>query len=487
MSRRAIRTEMSNAELRSPNSGIGDRKSEMGRTSPFHRCRAGRMVMCAAGVVLLCLSATGSEPGGSGRAMEFGIDWAAFRGAGDSIRVEFFYAIPYGELDPLARDSGYVVEFSVRFQMEGEGGFSEDATICKQARAGSLVEAREARRAFVDGFSVSVLPGRYWFRIAVAKPAPVQWDTTGEQVDFVEAGAVEDSIVVPGFSDEPAMSSLQLAAGFAVDTVSGTVSVIPNPMRTYGGGGLDRIYYYFEGYNLAVDGDSYEVRTVVLNTTAEPETVLQTVTVRPKTGTDVSSALGTMVAGLAPGRYSLGVELLDRAGGGVASREVGFRVPDTSEVGGSSPYRLEMGRLERQHYEALEYIATKRELGYYNSLSDSGKQAYLAWFWARHDLSEFARRMETAARYRTSRTPGLKTDRGRIYVKYGEPDEVERCVIEIDRRPREYWHYYGQSYVFVFIDLHGDNDYRLAYTTSSDEPATGYERYLTPDEEELFR
>jgi len=142
---------------------------------------------------------------------------------------------------------------------------------------------------------------------------------------------------------------------------------------------------------------------------------------------------------------------------------------------------------ERMYYRDIQYIATPREVAYYNSLSESGKDVWLASFWSKHNLTEFARRLETAEnRFRRQRTPGVRTDRGRIYVKYGEPDAIEQKVIETQIRPREYWHYYSSGYVYVFVDIRGDGNYRLAYTNNKDEPPTGFESYLTPEEQEQW-
>jgi hypothetical protein len=82
---------------------------------------------------------------------------------------------------------------------------------------------------------------------------------------------------------------------------------------------------------------------------------------------------------------------------------------------------------------------------------------------------------------------GFNTDRGRVYVKYGEPDAIEQKVIEAETRPREYWHYYNTGYIFVFIDLSGDANYRLAWTNAKGEPKTGYESYLTVEEQDQFK
>ncbi len=429
---------------------------------------------------LLAVAAAGSDPAPA-------VDWAAFRASGDSSRVEFFYAVPYGALDYQVADTGLVGQFSLRFELAGPGGYHQDAVIFKQARIASFAEARESQRVFVDGFSLTVPPGRHAYKLTLAKPAPVQSDSAGG-TEFVEAGSVSDSLEIPNLSSGLQLSTIQLAAGVTVDTVSGGFSVIPNPTRRFGTAGLDRVYFYFEGYGLGPQADSYEVRSQVLGAAGET-LVSSEPRVKWRTGTAVSSALGLSVAGIKPGDYKLEVELTDRASGRSVRRQSDFTVAGAEEEPGpGSPYQLSMTNLERQYYQQVEYIFSRRELGYYNSLGDSGKQAYLAWYWSKHNLTEFSRRMETArGRFKTARTSGLETARGRIYVKYGEPDEVERKVLEVDRKPREYWHYYGKGYNFVFIDLKSDNSYLLAYTNSPDEPRTGYEYYLTEDEQEIYK
>jgi GWxTD domain-containing protein len=418
--------------------------------------------------------------------MVFDVDWAAFRGPADSSRVEFFYAVPIfaggtPQFDFRAEDTLLVARFALAFRLAGDNGYEQSATLYKQVTLSSLVEAREARRQFVDGFSLNVPPGRYRASFTLAQPGPGEGDT------FVEKGRREDTLVVPDFGAGMHVSELQLAAGVVLDTVSGGFSVVPHPGRGFGGDGLDRVYIYYEGYGLSPAADSYEVETRMFSTAAET-LVSVGPQVKPRAGTEVSSVLGVSVGKLKPGDYEVELVLRDRAGGS-ARRRAAFHVSrPVQEPGDVTPYQLALTPLEKKYYDRLEFIASGSEIAYFNSLSDSGKQAYLAWFWGRHNLSEFVRRMETAnERYRTSTTEGLKTDRGRMYVKYGEPEEVERKVLEVDRRPREYWQYYNQGYVFIFIDVTGTDNYKLAWTNSPHEPATGYERLLTPDEEEQYK
>jgi GWxTD domain-containing protein len=197
-------------------------------------------------------------------------------------------------------------------------------------------------------------------------------------------------------------------------------------------------------------------------------------------------ALGVSVAGVEPGAYTLGVELTDVATGrsvtGGRDFLLGAVAPEATVAGPALDGLLP---LERKYYDQIQYLTTPGQLAYYKALSDTGKGAYLAKFWSVRNLAEFSRRMETAdVKYRQPRVAGRDTDRGRIYVKYGEPDAVEQKVIETETRPREYWHYYNTGYLFVFIDIRQDSNYRLAWTNAKEEPKTGFESYLTVQEQE---
>lgn len=418
-----------------------------------------------------------------GGALDFGVDWSAFRAGADSSRVEFFYAIPYDQLlYTQTPDSGLVAEFSVRLEFAGlDDSFRQEGTILKRARIRSFQEAFAAQRNFVDGFSVTAPPGRYRFEIAVAETS-----ASGQT-----KGSHEDTIVLKGFNDGLALSSLQVGSTALTDTVTGVVSVIPNPMHRFSDKGLEALYVYYEGYNLSPNGDTYRVRAAIVRSRAgKPDTVVQTPPLsRPKQGTSVAYALGVSVAGVEPGAYTFGLELTDLAAkrSVAAGRDfvLGSTAPEAAVV---SPGLDGLSPLERKYYERIQYLATPNQVAYYKALSDSGKPAYLAKFWGVRNLAEFSRRMETAdGKYGQMKAAGYNTDRGRVYVKYGEPDAVEQKVIETETRPREYWHYYSTGNAFVFIDIRGDGSYRLAWTNAKDEPRTGFESYLTIEEQDQFK
>ena len=60
---------------------------------------------------------------------------------------------------------------------------------------------------------------------------------------------------------------------------------------------------------------------------------------------------------------------------------------------------------------------------------------------------------------------GWRSDRGKIYIQYGEPDQIDDYPVAINGKPFQEWHYYrhGSYRKFVFVDEYEDGDYRLQY------------------------
>ncbi len=120
----------------------------------------------------------------------------------------------------------------------------------------------------------------------------------------------------------------------------------------------------------------------------------------------------------------------------------------------------------------MMYILNPDSADKYEDASLEKKQAFFKRFWKKRDpdpsteknelKDEYFRRVNYANRHYSSfNQDGWLTDRGRILIKFGFPDDIERHPFELGTRPYEIWRYYALKKTFLFEDRTGFGDYRL--------------------------
>ncbi len=120
----------------------------------------------------------------------------------------------------------------------------------------------------------------------------------------------------------------------------------------------------------------------------------------------------------------------------------------------------------------MVYIIHPDSLDYYLDAKLEDKQRFFKKFWADRDpdpktkinelMDEYFRRINYANEHFSGLSnKGWTTDRGRILIKFGQPEDIERHPFELETRPYEIWRYYSQRKIFLFEDQTGFGDYRL--------------------------
>jgi len=141
--------------------------------------------------------------------------------------------------------------------------------------------------------------------------------------------------------------------------------------------------------------------------------------------------------------------------------------------------------------EDVSIIITEEEIRAFKALkTDEERDRFIESFWYRRDpdpdtpeneyKDQFYERKEYANEHFASGVPGWKTDRGRVYIKYGKPDEIEPHPAggPYDRPsyegggttttyPFEVWWYrnidgIGTDVEIEFVDPTGSGEYRIA-------------------------
>ncbi len=123
-------------------------------------------------------------------------------------------------------------------------------------------------------------------------------------------------------------------------------------------------------------------------------------------------------------------------------------------------------------FRQMRYILSTDSLDRYLDAPPEEQRAFFTRFWAARDpnpntetnelMEEYFSRVNFANReFSNFNDGGWLSDRGRILIKFGFPDDVERHPFEMDTVPYVIWRYYGLRRIFVFQDRNGFGDYRL--------------------------
>ena len=103
------------------------------------------------------------------------------------------------------------------------------------------------------------------------------------------------------------------------------------------------------------------------------------------------------------------------------------------------------------------------------------KRTFLTDFWRRRqpgEREEYMSRVAYAnANYTVMMREGYRSDRGRVTITYGRPDDIERHPNETDMRPYEIWSFHNiqGGVIFVFVQRNQAGDYELVHSTHRNE------------------
>ena len=198
------------------------------------------------------------------------------------------------------------------------------------------------------------------------------------------------------------------------------------------------------------------------------------------------------IKNLPSGNYYLVVEMRDRSNTLICSSSVFFQrsnpgvsyaLNDLSGVNIANTFVSDIDNIDtlRKYIRYLEPISSESERDYAFSLVKTADkttmQQYLYNFWATRSpmTPNDAFREYLAAVHRVNisfsniSTPGYRTDRGYVFLKYGVPDQIVDQVDEPGAYPYQIWHYYtianqhNKKFVFMTKDR-STNDYQLIHS-----------------------
>lgn len=172
---------------------------------------------------------------------------------------------------------------------------------------------------------------------------------------------------------------------------------------------------------------------------------------------------------LAPGTYQLRLSV--KNGKEESHSETTFRILRSS-------IPLNSAELD-QELQPLIYITTPGEIATLKEGTFDQRRERFIDFWLRRAdgnkekavamRAEFYRRVDYANQHLSGGLGhGWQSDRGRIYIIYGPPDQVVSHDEDFTTPPYQIWYYYNLKLEFVFLDEFGTGDYRLVQSSQMD-------------------
>jgi GWxTD domain-containing protein len=372
------------------------------------------------------------NPEASAGDLIFYTDVASFY-LGDGQNVEEIYlTIPndqieftetHGALTGKLRYQINIFDQGMNLMAEADKTIEVGAASAEDARDRSVVQVLQSR--------VSVPPGMYKAQVVVEDLNARKKEIVSYIMGKYRMGETEVEFESKEFGPEGiALSDIEFARSLRRASegpfIKSGFEVMPNAQRRYGLL-LSELPIYFEIYDFENHGvyDTLLVRYTILNSSGNQMYEAENPVVI--TGPSLGSTALFDIASLPTGNYQLVLDLLDGTGETLARTERRFDVLWSVYV---------WGRYEMEALGDLAYVFTESEMEKFKELSPAEREDYLKEFWAGMDptpgtavneaLIEHFRRVKYADQhFGGASVRGALTDRGRLYIKYGPPDDIQ--------------------------------------------------------------
>ncbi len=367
--------------------------------------------------------------------------------AEDIFYLEFNCAIPYNELYYKESDGKIFADCEMKIKLlNKERTDSLLDSLHHQFTIPSFSQAAKEGLIFYVQFGKYIVAGAYDYIITISSAD--------------NSGIVQGEKIIT--DDDFLMSDILLAKAIFRDTsggnlTKGNLKIIPEPSKIFGEE-AENVFIYYELYNINPDTTNLTVVYMIDDSTGK--TIRKITRVMERKFSCQAINLGFNIQSLEPGNYIIRVVVYDSLSGKSIEKSVDFKIKKKKE-------KIVLSE-DLPYYDAIEYFVSAQEYKYFLTLEEKGRKMYLKKFWEKHNYNEISQRYEYAdGHFQEGNKAGSKTDRGRIYIKFGAPDEIDNKQFE-SSQPYEYWQYYN-GIEFIFVDIRGTQEYTLVWTNARDE------------------
>ena len=417
------------------------------------------------------------------------IDYAQFSGDRQSSLVEIYYSMTRSGLKHIAAGDELVAKYEITLTIN-----YKDSTLKTSSWQGidkvQDITLVNDEQTINDVYQLRLGAGTFEFALGVT------------DINSGKFGQAQmEAIITPKPGDNIRLSNTQLALNIVQSQEKNRFTkngyqILPNPARVYNLK-WPMLFSYSEIYPPAsIEADSsiecrIQQKIIDINGNLIKKLPDRSRQIR---GAGIVHIEKALVSSLTSGVYWLQIDLLDQQGQRISQNKSKFyvyRAADFVQKSGDSDRKdddlytiyisFEEEALDKEFTQA-KYIATGEEKGLYKHIGLDGKREFLADFWIRRGKpagesgadfrSQYLERVEYANdQYTSGGTEGWKTDRGRVVILYGVPDDIERFRSGSETKRHEIWTYNSleNGVDFIFIDVSGYGRFRLVHSTMLNE------------------
>lgn len=437
-------------------------------------------------IFIICLFITSGITYAQLDFIPFSADYATFKGSEGKTYTEIYVAFFQSELTYQVEDTLQAAHFIHTIKILQSDSIIQ-TTVRRYRTTEKIGINTKKLKQFMDVFAFELEPGAYSLEISTID------DVAKKKGDYVL------SIDIPTYGSELVMSDIQLATkvkkatGKSNFSIKNNLEIYPNPSSTFGFI-KPLFYFYFEVYNLELNEEGFNRFRYHFYLTDKDGNIVRDFPEKIKSTplAIIAESSGTNVITLSTGDYYLTIELEDMIKRQKITKQKKFRVEQPSrdsakDIASTRPsgYEEYVNYTAEQliaEFEKLNYISIDQEVEIFEELDEEGMKRFLAEFWLRRDpdpttvINEYKREyfenLEYAdLNFSNAFREGWRTDRGRVLLIYGKPDEIERYPSSMDSAPYEIWQYYGLEggSVFIFADITGHGSFDLLHSTYRNE------------------
>lgn len=418
----------------------------------------------------------------------FEFDHTAFKGSDNKCILELYFSFNKRGLKFIKENNIYesktTINVDIRNKTTDEQVFTElyGMPTSVSDTSGNLLDQK-----LIGQLTFQLVRGEYIIRL-----------TGTDENDTNNFKTIEREINLNLFEDPASISEIQVSSGISKSEnkqsafYKNTLEITPNPELLFGNN-LNRIFYYYELYGLKSIGSSSGQVNVKASVKDLNNVPMMSNEKKVNSNTESIADYGMFrIDSLPSSSYVLSINVTDESGNIILANEKKFFLYNSGitqdiamlESGDEflvSEYATMREEIVDADFELALYLRDLNESNTYRRLTSvEEKRRFMFNFWKKRDANpnipqnefkiEYIKRITEANKlFNEPFRDGWRTDRGRIYVTYGKPDNIDRYPFEQDKVGYEVWGYNslegGVVCVFGEVQPSGSGIYDLIHST----------------------